>query len=240
MEILISPGPSAISVCIIECSVRPKSPSCMQGRPLHCLPHNRPFVQRRLPLAYRHHFLPHNRVPHCHTVINPYRGGGSPNGCEKNCTIGVSIGGSVVFVGILACVLYFCYKHNYPAPSHGSPSPVSPVEEGVPPTETPPGTTLPPVSALAFAYALLEWLSYSFQHFWGQLFNTSSTTVDEPETSEHVIIPDPVSPPHQYLCPITHEIMTDPVNTEAGQTYERAAIESWFRENHSTDPMTGN
>ena len=40
-------------------------------------------------------------------------------------------------------------------------------------------------------------------------------------------------------CPVTREIMIDPVMDAAGYIYERRAIELWFREN-STDPMTGN
>ena len=43
--------------------------------------------------------------------------------------------------------------------------------------------------------------------------------------------------PADYLCPITHELMTDPVVTADGQSYERYAIEQWLR--HSTlSPLT--
>ena len=45
--------------------------------------------------------------------------------------------------------------------------------------------------------------------------------------------------PSELTCPITNEIMTDPVFTEDGQTYERAAIERWLS-THSTSPLTGN
>jgi hypothetical protein len=34
--------------------------------------------------------------------------------------------------------------------------------------------------------------------------------------------------PDDYLCPITQEIMLDPVITEDGETYERKAIQDWF------------
>ena len=37
------------------------------------------------------------------------------------------------------------------------------------------------------------------------------------------------SVPEEYLCPITHHIMTDPVTTEDGHTYDRKAIENWFQ-----------
>ena len=40
------------------------------------------------------------------------------------------------------------------------------------------------------------------------------------------------------MCPITAEIMTDPVSTLDGFTYERAAITEWLRTN-DTSPFTG-
>ena len=39
-------------------------------------------------------------------------------------------------------------------------------------------------------------------------------------------------------CPITQEIMNDPVIAADGQTYERRALERWLRQNNSS-PMTG-
>ncbi len=41
----------------------------------------------------------------------------------------------------------------------------------------------------------------------------------------------------QFICPITKEIMTDPVIAMDGYTYERSAIQKWL-EQHSTSPMT--
>jgi hypothetical protein len=43
--------------------------------------------------------------------------------------------------------------------------------------------------------------------------------------------------PAAYTCCITSELMNDPVITDDGQTYERAAIERWLRE-HDTSPRT--
>jgi hypothetical protein len=43
--------------------------------------------------------------------------------------------------------------------------------------------------------------------------------------------------PDQYLCPITCEVMNDPVIAEDGQTYEREAIATWVA-GHGTSPMT--
>ena len=44
--------------------------------------------------------------------------------------------------------------------------------------------------------------------------------------------------PDEYVCPITAEIMSDPVCLSDGFTYERAAIAQWL-ESHNTSPRTG-
>jgi hypothetical protein len=43
--------------------------------------------------------------------------------------------------------------------------------------------------------------------------------------------------PDYFVCPIGSELMTDPVMTSNGFTYEKSAIERWFEENN-TDPKT--
>ena len=43
--------------------------------------------------------------------------------------------------------------------------------------------------------------------------------------------------PDYFLCPITGDIMEDPVICIDGYTYERNAIEKWLQNNH-TSPMT--
>jgi hypothetical protein len=50
-------------------------------------------------------------------------------------------------------------------------------------------------------------------------------------------------PPGDVVCPITNEVMTDPVVNKAGQTYERNGIQWWFdlcndEGRPLTDPMT--
>ncbi|KDR17621.1 WD repeat, SAM and U-box domain-containing protein 1 [Zootermopsis nevadensis] len=44
--------------------------------------------------------------------------------------------------------------------------------------------------------------------------------------------------PHEFLCPITHEIMHDPVICSDGFTYEWAAINEWFLSGKFSSPMT--
>ncbi|XP_031254665.1 U-box domain-containing protein 15-like [Pistacia vera] len=63
------------------------------------------------------------------------------------------------------------------------------------------------------------------------------------------VLDDPVIPkmlekshsiviPHEFLCPITLEIMSDPVIVASGQTYERESIQKWIDSNHRTCPKT--
>ena len=46
-----------------------------------------------------------------------------------------------------------------------------------------------------------------------------------------------VTPPHEFTCPISQELMRDPVVTSNGQCYERAEIAKWLK-NHHTDPIS--
>eukprot|EP00964_Phaeocystis_antarctica_P081246 scaffold50802_cov63-Phaeocystis_antarctica.AAC.3 len=59
-----------------------------------------------------------------------------------------------------------------------------------------------------------------------------SRTGGPSEVSEAAEVPD------HYVCPITTEIMTDPVSTADGFTYEREAISEWLR-TKDTSPRTG-
>nr|XP_034178551.1 WD repeat, SAM and U-box domain-containing protein 1-like [Osmia lignaria]XP_034178553.1 WD repeat, SAM and U-box domain-containing protein 1-like [Osmia lignaria] len=49
---------------------------------------------------------------------------------------------------------------------------------------------------------------------------------------------DDTEVPHEFLCPITHEIMREPVQCSDGFTYEKAAINEWFLCGKYTSPMT--
>jgi hypothetical protein len=44
--------------------------------------------------------------------------------------------------------------------------------------------------------------------------------------------------PEEFFCPIGLELMVDPVTDSLGYTYERALIEEWFSDGHSTSPVT--
>jgi serine/threonine protein kinase len=45
--------------------------------------------------------------------------------------------------------------------------------------------------------------------------------------------------PGGFVCPISSEIMRDPVLCADGHTYDRPSIERWFAGGHSTSPNTG-
>ena len=48
-----------------------------------------------------------------------------------------------------------------------------------------------------------------------------------------------VNIPDDYLCPITHDLLKDPVLAADGQTYEKKAIIEWFSKGHKKSPLTG-
>ena len=45
--------------------------------------------------------------------------------------------------------------------------------------------------------------------------------------------------PANFLCPITQEVMTHPVCTEDGQTFEKSSIEKWLADGNRKSPTTG-
>ena len=55
--------------------------------------------------------------------------------------------------------------------------------------------------------------------------------------SDSELEPTPDNPPGEYTCPISCELMVDPVFTATGQTYEREAIAKWLR-TKQTDPIS--
>mmetsp|Transcript_39389 Transcript_39389/g.78961 ORF Transcript_39389/g.78961 Transcript_39389/m.78961 type:complete len:93 (-) Transcript_39389:20-298(-) len=45
--------------------------------------------------------------------------------------------------------------------------------------------------------------------------------------------------PDEFYCPITMEVMTDPVLAADGFSYERRAIQEWLDSGKMTSPKTG-
>jgi hypothetical protein len=48
----------------------------------------------------------------------------------------------------------------------------------------------------------------------------------------------PLEPLQSFYCPITRDVMEDPVETSSGQTFERSAIEKWLADGHEMCPLT--
>ena len=47
-----------------------------------------------------------------------------------------------------------------------------------------------------------------------------------------------VEPPEHFVCPISSDLMVDPVMCADGHCYDRACIEAWLAD-HDTSPLTG-
>lgn len=47
-----------------------------------------------------------------------------------------------------------------------------------------------------------------------------------------------LEPLQSFYCPITQDVMVDPVEISSGQTFERSAIEKWFAEGNKLCPLT--
>ncbi|KAE9463536.1 hypothetical protein C3L33_04567, partial [Rhododendron williamsianum] len=62
--------------------------------------------------------------------------------------------------------------------------------------------------------------------------SSCSRQVSAEEAHKSIIIPD------DFRCPISLELMRDPVIVSTGQTYERSCIEKWLGAGHETCPKT--
>ncbi|CAI9100373.1 OLC1v1037356C1 [Oldenlandia corymbosa var. corymbosa] len=70
-------------------------------------------------------------------------------------------------------------------------------------------------------------------------FTESSSFPDLPmEDIDNLPDASKLTPPKDFVCPITTHIFVDPVTLETGQTYERKAIQEWIDRGNSTCPIT--
>jgi len=79
----------------------------------------------------------------------------------------------------------------------------------------------------------------------GQFFSSTPTvrsrsnSVSSRDSGSHKMnFTDDDTTPVEMQCPISHEIMKDPVLCADGHTYERSCIEEWMKHN-ITSPLTG-
>lgn len=70
----------------------------------------------------------------------------------------------------------------------------------------------------------------------------ATSTLNEKETKylikRNSLGSQPLEPLQSFICPITREVMSDPVETSSGQTFERSAIEKWFAVGNVLCPLT--
>ena len=64
-----------------------------------------------------------------------------------------------------------------------------------------------------------------------------TAAIAQPTVAAAAPPPEPPEPPDEFLCPITQELMDDPVFATDGHTYERSAIERWLLKKR-TSPKT--
>ncbi|KAL4385932.1 hypothetical protein GQ457_09G012860 [Hibiscus cannabinus] len=65
-----------------------------------------------------------------------------------------------------------------------------------------------------------------------------SSTTEEPENRRRKSMSD-ITIPVDFRCPISLELMRDPVVVASGQTYDRESINQWIASGHNTCPKTG-
>ena len=73
----------------------------------------------------------------------------------------------------------------------------------------------------------------------GQLAQFASRLRDAADAEIDRRICDALAHEHdEYVCPITHTVMTDPVVASDGHSYERSAIERWLGDGNTRSPKT--
>ncbi|OMO52154.1 Armadillo [Corchorus capsularis] len=65
-----------------------------------------------------------------------------------------------------------------------------------------------------------------------------TNVLDDPVVPKTLVKSHSLRIPCEFLCPITLDIMSDPVIIASGQTYERKSIQTWFDSKHRTCPKT--
>lgn len=71
------------------------------------------------------------------------------------------------------------------------------------------------------------------------LFGASTPSSSSSHDVQRRKQPSEIIVPADFRCPITLELMRDPVVVATGQTYDRESIKLWFESGHNTCPKTG-
>ncbi|KAK7265702.1 hypothetical protein RJT34_33325 [Clitoria ternatea] len=84
--------------------------------------------------------------------------------------------------------------------------------------------------------SLVGFLSYCRGVIFETVVDTNQT---EARCSTEMITLTSVINPEDFRCPISLELMKDPVTVSTGQTYDRASIKKWLKAGNTTCPKTG-
>lgn len=71
--------------------------------------------------------------------------------------------------------------------------------------------------------------------------DAASSTEEKEEkyyTKKHSLGNQPLEPLQSFYCPITRDVMVDPVETSSGQTFERSEIQKWLADGNTLCPLT--
>ncbi|KAL3748288.1 hypothetical protein ACJRO7_009513 [Eucalyptus globulus] len=83
--------------------------------------------------------------------------------------------------------------------------------------------------------SLVAFMSYCRVVLFEVLDHGSAQQTDAAQSSETLSSLNP----EDFRCPISLELMTDPVTVSTGQTYDRSSIERWLKAGNVTCPKTG-
>ena len=77
--------------------------------------------------------------------------------------------------------------------------------------------------------------AFTFRHFPMQ---SLAREVQTAQTADKPLGAFTDDPPDFVCCPITHDVMTDPVCAGDGHVYERCELQQWFESGRQTSPIT--
>ncbi|WJX94306.1 hypothetical protein P8452_75738 [Trifolium repens] len=86
--------------------------------------------------------------------------------------------------------------------------------------------------------SLVGFLSYCRVVIFESLDRNSSDELEARRSTEIITIITCLNP-EDFRCPISLELMTEPVTVSTGQTYDRVSIQKWLKSGNTTCPKTG-
>ena len=94
------------------------------------------------------------------------------------------------------------------------------------------------LGVIMVAAAALDMSNYDINWSWYVIPPVSQDHEEDDPEKEESNEEEDLEVPEEFECPITSDLMVDPVITSDGHTYERYAIKRWLSKN-DTSPLTG-